>query len=496
MNSNKSMANAFNDFFTNIGPKLDEDIPICNKPGGMTYYLNGRNPYSFLISPTNTQEISDIMTNIDGSKSSGPCSVPTKMLKLVVKEISIPFNDIRLTSFSEGIFPDENKLAKVIPSYKKGSIKDVNNYHPISLLSIFSKIMEKIMSTRLTNYLELHDIIYPKQFGFRAGFSTTHSLISITETIKKTLDEKKYGCSVFIDLKKAFDTVDHDILLYKLEHYEIRGASLLWFKSYLYERKQFVHRNGIDSEVKTITCGVPQGSVLGPLLFLLNINDLPNISKELKFYLFADDTSIFLESNDLKSLEKTMNKELLKLYEWLCINRLALNITKTNFVIFHAKNKTKSPVTILINNKAIDEDEEVIYLGIIIDSKLTFKNHINELKKRFQDQLESYINFDPLLQAKSSLVFTMQSSTHFFFTELQYGEMQEKISLHRYSLNKINLFVWQLITIVFLESPGALVKALPLFHRLKILTIFDIYNLQVGKLVFESINEIGPTVYY
>ena len=122
--------------------------------------------------------------------------------------------------------------------------------------------MEKIMSTRLTNYLELHDIIYPKQFGFRSGFSTTHSRISITETIKKTLDEKKYGCDVFIDLKKAFDAVNRDILLYKLEHYGIRGASLLWFKSYLSERKQFVHLNGIDSEVKTITCGVPQGSVL------------------------------------------------------------------------------------------------------------------------------------------------------------------------------------------------------------------------------------------
>ena len=213
---------------------------------------------------------------------------------------------------------------------------------------------------------------------FRAGFSTIHSLISITETIKKTLG----GCGVFIDLKKAFDTVNHGILLQKLEHYGIRGTSLSWFKSYLSERKQFVNLNGTDSEVKVITCGVPQGSVLGPLLFLLYIHDLPNISKELKFYLFADDTNIYFESNELKSLEEIMNKEFMKLYEWLCINRLSLNISKTNFVVFQAKNKPKSPVTILINNKAIDEVEEVKYLGIIVDSKMTFKTHINELKKK------------------------------------------------------------------------------------------------------------------
>ena len=143
-------------------------------------------------------------------------------------------------SKKEGIFPDINKIAKVIPIHKKGPTNDVNNYRPISLLSTFSKIMEKLMAVRLNDFLQLHSIIYPNQFGFRAGCSTTHSLISIIETINKTIEQKKFGCGVFIDLKKAIDTVNHNILLQKLEHYGIRDNALLWFKSYLTDRKQYV----------------------------------------------------------------------------------------------------------------------------------------------------------------------------------------------------------------------------------------------------------------
>ena len=288
--------------------------PISQRPGGPKCYLGPRILYSFLIAPTNPKEICDIINTLDDHKSSGPCSIPTTMLKLVRNELSLSFSDICNTSFKEGIFPDKNKIANVIP-YKKGPTNDVNNYRMI--ISIFSKIMEKPMAVRLNTYLELHEIIYPNPFGFRSGYSTTHSLITITESIKKTLDRNKYGCGVFIDLKKPFDTVNHKILLQKLQHYGIHGDSLAWFKSYLSDRKQYVHINGIKSEITTITCGVPQGSVLGPLLFLIYINDLPNISNKLKFYLFADDTNIYLESDELVDLEKVMNKELGKLYEWL-----------------------------------------------------------------------------------------------------------------------------------------------------------------------------------
>ena len=242
--------------------------------------------------------------------------------------------------------------------------------------------MEKLMTARLNNFLDLHSIIFLDQFGFRAGCSTTHSLVSITETINKTIEQKKFGCGVFIDLKKAFDTVNHNILLQKLEPYGIRDNVLLWFKSYLTDRMQNVSVNGSDSETKRVTCGVPQGSVLGPILFLLYINDLPNISKHLKFFLFAEDTNIYLEDSNLNAFGKVMDKELKKIYEWLCIHRLSLNITKTNFVIFHAINKPKFPITILINQHAIEEVKFVKYLGVLIDSHLTFKNHIDDLTKK------------------------------------------------------------------------------------------------------------------
>ena len=255
-----------------------------------------------------------IITHLD-NKSSGPQSIPIDLLKLAADIIINPLCKIISNSFNSGIFPDALKICKVIPIHKGDSADDLNNYRPISLLSIFDKIIEKLMYKRLYNFLEKHNILFQNQFGFRKNNSTTFALLEITERIKESIDKHKFGCGIFIDLRKAFDTVNHTILLKKLMHYGIRETANNWFNSYLTNRKQYVFVNGESSLLKDITCGVPQGSVLGPLLFLIYINDLPNISKVLNFYLFADDTNIYFEAESPEILETILNKELKKLHD-------------------------------------------------------------------------------------------------------------------------------------------------------------------------------------
>ena len=377
---------SLNDFFVNIGSNTDKCIPR-NPVIQPEMYLKNKNQFDFIISDISNEEVLEIINNLE-SKSTGPQSIPVNLLKLIPDLILEPLCKIINNSFSSGIFPDALKICKVIPIHKGESTLELNNYRPISLLSIFDKIIEKLMHRRLDSFLNFHNILFDNQFGFRKNNSTSFALIQITERIKETIEKKKFGCGIFIDLRKAFDTVNHEILLSKLDHYGIRGTALLWFKSYLYNRKQYVFHNGESSKQQFINCGVPQGSVLGPLLFLLYINDLPNISNILQFYLFADDTNIYYEADNLKKLESTINKELKKLHNWLIVNRLSLNINKTNFVVFHPYNKPpKKKITIKIYKKAISEKDHVKYLGILIDSTLTWRNHIDNIASKISKSI-------------------------------------------------------------------------------------------------------------
>ena len=220
------------------------------------------------------------------------------------------------------------------------------------------------------------------QFGFRSKHSTSHALILLTEKIRKSIDQGLFTCGIFLDLWKAFDTVDHSILLDKLSNYGIRGKAHDWFSSYLNNRRQFVSIGSSNSDPLPVRCGVPQGSVLGPLLFLICVNDLQKCSGLLEFHLFADDTNLFSNNANIHDLESNINSELQKVNSWLCASKLSLNLEKTSFAIFHPPQKhIHYKVRLKISNKVLKQDSHIKYLGIIFDSHLNWKNHIHELGK-------------------------------------------------------------------------------------------------------------------
>ena len=217
--------------------------------------------------------------------------------------------------FNQSIFPNIRKIANAIPIHKKSDKLDCNNYRPISLLSNISKISEKSMHIRLVNFLRKNKLLFYHQFCFRSGYSVNHALTSLTELIRKALDEEKFACGVFIDLQKAFDTVDHNILLSKLYPYGVKRTPYQWFKSYLKGRQQYATINHQKSSLSNIRYGVPKGSVLGPLLFLLYINDFNKAVVHSKDHHFADHTNFLCASHSLKNLNKTVNFDLSNLVQ-------------------------------------------------------------------------------------------------------------------------------------------------------------------------------------
>ena len=266
ISNRKEMANYFSNYFANIGSKLASSIPKVNNYSPLKY-LDKTYSESFYIYPVTSAEIENEISRLKSGKTCEPSSIPIRVMKILKHVISNPLEIVFNASFSQGIVPSNLKIARVTPILKKGIQSAPDNYRPISLLSVFNKILEKRMYKRLLNFVKKHNILYEKQFGFRPHFSTNHAILSIIDKIQQAIEEKSHSCGIFLDFSKAFDTVDQNILIKKIEKYGIRGIANEWFVSYLSNRKHFVTIDNISSDLSPITCGVPQGSVLGPLFF-------------------------------------------------------------------------------------------------------------------------------------------------------------------------------------------------------------------------------------
>ena len=329
----KDIANGFNNFFTNVGPSLARKI-ISPANGSVYPTMGESNLHSMFLKPVSEHELWNVFSSCKNKKSTDIDDVSMDIVKSTVGAIIKPFVHICNLSFSTGVFPKDMKIAKIIPLFKSGDDASFSNYRPVSLLPQFSKVLEKLFDVRLSDFIEKYKILSNSQYGFRKGRSTSLALIDFMEKLSSGIDNNLVTVGVFIDLKKAFDTIDHTLLIDKLNYYGIRGTASDWLKSYLSQRKQLVNFNDTHSESLEVICGVPQGSILGPKLFTLYINDICNISKVLDFIIFADDTNIFCTGNDLIETCKRMSTELEKLQDWFALNKLSLNVTKTNFMVF------------------------------------------------------------------------------------------------------------------------------------------------------------------
>ena len=318
------ITNQFCEYFSNVGSNLAKQILLVDIP--FNSFLTGRTSETIFIYPTDITELSNICQSFKSGKSAGSGDITMDINKKLLEFIAQPLTEIINGSLLNEIYPDLLKLAKVIPIFKTGNSANFSNYRPISLLStqVYNRIIDFANRARF-------EILYPLQFGFQKNHSTVFSLTYLINKIATSIDHNEITVGIFLDLSKAFDTLDHQILFSKLEHYGIRGIALQWIKSYFYNRRQFVRFNVTRSTECFIKCGVPQGSILGPLFFLLYINDLPNATKLVECLLFADDTSIFLSQPDLSYLISPMNAELENINVWIKINKLSVNTGENTF---------------------------------------------------------------------------------------------------------------------------------------------------------------------
>lgn len=377
---NHQICEKFNSYFTSVGQQLASSINITtDNPLSNLRHVSS----SIFLNPASANEVTLIIHDLERNKSPGHDGITVD----VIKNNCLVFSRILAQSFNKiietGTYPSCLKVARVVPIFKSGDACNVNNYRPISTLSIFNKILEKLLLNRITTFLNQHNVLYDYQYGFRQGSSTATATVELLDDIIKAIDSKELVGALFLDLRKAFDTLDHSVLLRKLNGYGIRGIANQIIGSYLQDRMQFVAIGDVKSSLQPIRVGVPQGSNIGPLLFLLYVNDLSRLQLKGIPRLFADDTALFYPHVDANTIVNFMTQDLVTLSKYFSSNLLSLNVSKTKYMIFHSvRKKVDQHRQVLLNSSPIEEVKSFKYLGLILDSTLSWVDHIKHIERK------------------------------------------------------------------------------------------------------------------
>ena len=341
-----------------------------------------------LFRAVNETEIFKELKLLRRKKATGLDNFPPGLSKDAASVIAKPLAFVINLSLETGSVPAEWKVAKVIPQFKSGSSAEIDNYRPISILSILSKILEKMVYKQLIFYLESNRLLSDYQFGFRSNRSTELAVTYFNNLVRKEADCGKATGAVFIDLSKAFDTVSHSVLLNKLSLYGIQDTELQWFMDFLFLRKQKVQYNGVLSEPSPVFTGVPQGSILGPLLFLIHFNDVHKPLQLSRIITYADDTVIFTSASDFDAIQSSLSEDINRLSSWFRENELIINLKKgkTEVMLFGTAKRLSlfhgRQLNLTVNGSSINSTTTYKYLGVHLDPTLNLETHFNETYKK------------------------------------------------------------------------------------------------------------------
>ena len=485
----QEIANHFNSFFASIGTKISQQIKTHDQIDHRQYLIN-RPVTTFHFHEITKQDVMCIISKLPNKKSTGYDEISTETIKILSAVISPTLSLIINKCILNGTVPDEMKVSKIKPLFKKGDVTLLNNYRPISLLPCVSKIFERVLFNQLYEYFERNDLLTQHQYGFRKNHSTEFAAMELIDRVANLLELGKIPFNLYIDLSKAFDVLNHDILLSKLEFYGLNELAIKLIKNYLSNRSQFCQYYDASSDIVRTNIGVPQGSILGPLLFSVYINDLVNTSDKFNFLMYADDTTLtgsvedFLNGHSNESTEDIITKELIKISTWMEVNKLLINESKTKIMLFYMPPKCIDALTIRMNGVEIEVVDDFNFLGITINKSLNWKSHVNVSCNKVLKYIavihrtKKYLPFSVLQTMYKSLILPI-----IYYGLLLWGPHCERLFLLQKRIMRV------------ITNSKYIAHTDPIFKTLNLLKLPDLYRQQLYKLYYKIKKQTVPAYF-